>query len=185
MRVSRKLAADQGTIKRFLDVFGSAMVILGSNKLARPGFFVSAHDFIQGYIVGGFFKKEELIINTLDSCGFPTDAGPIGALRSDHNKSLEASEHLIKAAKQWQTGDEDARVEVGWAASELSTTIRQHLERLNNLIFPLLEQNISLEEEHELAARFDTVGANAGDKEDSKKFDRLIAALEEELYDWS
>ncbi len=181
MRVSRKLATDQDTIKRFLDVFGNAMIILSSNPLANPGFFVSAHGFIHGYVEEGFFKKEDLLIKALRDSGFPDDTGPIGALRTDQDGSREAAEQLMGAAKQWQTGDDSARTDVGWAASEYSSIMRKHLERLKNLIFPLLEQNIPLEEEHALAASFDTIISEASGQED---FDKLVQSLEEELNDW-
>jgi hemerythrin-like domain-containing protein len=78
MRIARKLSADQETIQRFLTVLGAAMIELSSNKLARPEFFILAHTFIRDYIEGGFFKKEELLIEMLEEIGFPPDDGPIG-----------------------------------------------------------------------------------------------------------
>ena len=51
---------------------------------------------------------------------------------------------MIKAARQWQAGDDRARTDVSWSASEYTSNFRQHLDRLKNLIFPLLEQNLSL-----------------------------------------
>ena len=92
--------------------------------------------------------------------------------------------HLIKAAEQWQAGDLQARMEVGWAASEYSSMIRQHLERLKNLIFPLLEQNIPIEEEHALSEKVDEIIFDGDLQTNPEKFDELIVSLEEELSDW-
>ena len=185
MRIARKLSADREIIQRFLAVLGNGMISLSSNnKLARPEFFIQAHTFIRDYIEGGFFKKEELLIQVLRDIGFPDDDGPIGFLRSEQGKSHEAAIHLINAAKQWQSGDEGARVEVGWAASEYTSTLRQHLERLKNLIFPLLEQNISIEEEHKLSEKVDTLVFEGDMKSNPEKFDDFIADLEEEIADW-
>lgn len=184
MRIARKLSADQETILRFLTVLGSAMIELNSNKLARPEFFVLAHTFIRDYIEGGFFKKEELLIQTLEDIGFPPDDGPIGFLRSDQNKSHESAVHLIEATEQWQAGDESARVEMGWATSEYTSTLRQHLERLKNLVFPLLEQNIIIEEEHALSEKVDTLVFDGDLQSNPEKYEELIVKLEEELSDW-
>ncbi|MCP4140722.1 MAG: hypothetical protein GY755_10610, partial [Chloroflexi bacterium] len=90
MRIVRKLNADQENIKRFITVLGGGMVEISSNKFARPEFFILAHTFIKGYIEGSFFKKEEMLINALDELGFPLDDGPIGAMRADQEKSIEA-----------------------------------------------------------------------------------------------
>ena len=102
MRIARKLRDDQEIISRFIAVLGSAMIELSSNKLAGPGFFIMAYNFISEYIEGGFFKKEELLIKALEDVGFPPDDGPIYFMRSDQKKCREAAENMIKAAKQWQ-----------------------------------------------------------------------------------
>lgn len=184
MRIARKLSADQETISQFLTVLGGAMIELSSNKLARPDFFIQAHSFIRDYIEGSFFKKEELLIETLEDVGFPPDDGPIGFLRSEQIKSHDVAVHLIKAAEQWKAGDKTARVEVGWASSEYTSTVRQHLERLKTLIFPLLEQNVSIEEEHTLSERIDKLSFNEDLQNNSEKYRTLVVTLEEELSDW-
>jgi hemerythrin-like domain-containing protein len=184
MRIARKLSADQETILRFLTVLGSAMLELNSNKLARPEYFILAHSFIRDYIEGGFFKKEELLIQTLEDIGFPPDDGPVGFLRSDQTKSHDAAVHLIESAKQWQAGDEGVRVEMGWAASEYTSTLRQHLERLKNLVFPLLEQNLTIEEEHALSEKVDRLVFEGDMQTNPGKYEELVVKLEEELSDW-
>ena len=184
MRIARKLNADHEIIKRFIAVLGSGMIELSGNKLARPGFFIVAHSFISEYIEAGFFKKEELLIKALEDLGFPTDNGAISFMRSDQKKSREIAEQLIEAAKQWQAGDEEARMDVGWTTSEFTTTMRQHLERLKNLVFPLLEQNLALEDEHKIAEGFNTILFEGVLQNTPDKYEKLIATLEEELDDW-
>jgi len=184
MRVTKHLRPDQETILRFLAVFGGGSVALGTSKLARPGFFIFAHDFISEYIENGFFRKEELLIKALEDSGFPTEEGPIGSLRAEQKKSHEAAELLIDTARQWQAGDADARAGVGLAASEYTSIIRQHLDRLKNLIFPLLEQNLSPEDEHKIAEGLNKIVFDGTLKNDSDKYIKIIETLEEELSDW-
>jgi hemerythrin-like domain-containing protein len=180
MRISKSLRADQETSKRFLDALGGASIVLGKSKLARPSFFISAHSFIKDYIEQGLFRKEEFLIKTLGDAGFPLETGAIGSMRADQKKSIEAAEALINTAKQWQAGDELGRSELGWATSEYTSTMRQHLERLKSLIFPLLEQTISIDDEHALSEEMNKVVLKDG----TEKYIKLIEALEEELSDW-
>jgi hemerythrin-like domain-containing protein len=184
MRIIKNLRADQDNISRFITALGGGSVILSTTKHARPSFFISAHSFIQDYIEDGFFKKEEFLIKTLEDGGFPTEDGPINAMRNDHRKSREAADLMIKAAKQWQAGDEQARSEVGWSTNEYTSTIRQHLERLKNLIFPLLEQTISIDDEHKLSEEINKIIFEGGLKDGTEKYIKLIETLEEELSDW-
>lgn len=184
MRIEKSFRTDRETILRFLDALGGAAAILSGNKKARPGFFIFAHTFIQEFVEENFFKKEGLLIEALENNGFPTDEGPVGAMLAEQRKSRDAAEHMLSAARGWQDGDEEARGEVGWATSEFTTTMRGHLDRLKNLIFPLLEQNISPEEEHRISEGLNKIAFENNAKGDAEKYARLIESLEDELGDW-
>jgi hemerythrin-like domain-containing protein len=184
MRITKSLRADQELILRFLDALGGGSAVLSHSKQARPGLFIFAHTFIQDYIEADFFKKEDLLIIALENSGFPLDEGPVGAMLAEQKKSHEASEHMLNAAKGWQAGDEEARVEVGWAASEYTSTLRQHLDRLKNLIFPLLEQNVSPEDEHKVSEGLNKIAFENSLRGEADKYLKLIESLEDELSDW-
>jgi len=184
MRITKDLRADQDNIRRFLAALGGASVLLVSNKKARPSFFIYSHTFIQEYIEQGFFKKEELLIKALEDGGFSPTEGPIYLMRSDQKKSRDAGELMIKASKQWQSGDENVRIEVGWASSEYTTTMRQHLDRLKNLIFPLLEQTISEDDEYRIAEGITNIVFEGPMQEGEEKYIKIIETLEEELSNW-
>ena len=184
MRITKYLRTDQETIIRFLDLLGVASSMLSGNKRAGPGFFIFAHTFMHEYIEESFFKKEELLFNALEDSGFPSDEGPIVTMRAEQAKGRESVEHMFNAAKGWQGGDEEARGEVGWAASEYTLTMRQHLDRLNNRIFPLLEQNMSAEDEHKISEGLNKIAFENSLQDDEDKYTKLIQSLEEELSDW-
>jgi len=184
MRVEKYFRSDQELILRFLDVLGGGSAILSGNKRARPGFFIFAHTFIQEFIEGSFFRKEELLITALENNGFPTDEGPVGAMRGEQVKAHDAAQHMLNAAKGWQDGDEDARGEVGWATSEFTSTLRQHIDRLKNLIFPLLEQNMTPDDEHLISEGLNKIVFKSSTKDDPDKYTKLIETLDDELSDW-
>ena len=184
MRITKYLRADQETIIRFLDMLGVATSMLSGNKRARPGFFILAHTLIREYIEESFFKKEELLFKALEDGGFPSEDGPIAAMRVEQAKSHESAEHMGNAARGWLGGDEEARGEVGWAAGGYSSTFRQHLDRLNNRIYPLLEQNMSDEDEHKIAEGLNKIAFEVSAKGDTDKYTKLVDSLQEELNNW-
>ena len=184
MRITKNFSTDQENIIRFLDALGGATTFLSSSKNAGPGFFIFANTFISEYIADSFFKKEELLVRALIDNGFPSDDGPIGLMRVEQEKCRAAAEHMWSASKGWQAGDDEARVEVGWAASEYTSTLRQHLDRLKTRIFPLLEQNMSPEDEHKILEGLNTIAFENSLKGDADKYTKLLESLEEELSDW-
>jgi len=184
MRITKNLKPDQENILRFVNVLGGGSIVLKTNKRAHPGFFISAHAFIREYIEDGFFRKEEVLIKVLEEAGFPDESGPINAMRTEQKKSLEAAKVLIHASKAWQAGDEIGRAETSWAVSEFNSVVRQHLERLKNLIIPLIEQTVSVEDEHKVSDDMNLAVTEGSLKDGADKYIKLLAELEEELSDW-
>lgn len=184
MRIEKSFRSDQEVILKFLDVLGGGSAVLSGNKKARPGFFIFAHTFIEEFIEGSFFHKEELLVEALANNGFPVDEGPVGAMRAEQTKARDAAQHMLSAAKGWQEGDEEARGEVGWATSEYTSTLRQHLDRLKNLILPLLEQNITPEDEHKISEGLNKIAFENSTKGEADKYTKLIESLDDELSDW-
>ena len=183
MRINKSLRADQELLKRYLDVLGGGSVALSNSKLAQPDFFISAHRFFQEYVDEGFFKKEDVLTKALQDSGFPTDEGPIEAMRSDQQKIRDAARQMIAAANLWRVGDEVARSEAGWAVSEFTNAFREHLERLRNLIVPLIEQAFSIDDEQRLGDELNKI-FNSVAKGEQDKYIKQVEALEEELSDW-
>lgn len=184
MRISKSLRADQDNIRRLVTALSGASIEVRSNKRAKPKFFIIAHEFIVDYIDEGFFKKEEILIKVLEDGGFPLDKGPIGSMLADQQKSREVSETLLNNVKQWVSGEEGVRIEVGWASSEYSSTLRQHLDRLKSLIFPLIEQTISIEEEDKISDAINSIVFEGKLKDGSEKYVKMLEELEDELSDW-
>jgi hemerythrin-like domain-containing protein len=184
MRIKRSLSAEQDTIRRFLAVLGGGSIALSNKLHATPGFFISAYNFIRGYIEDGFFRKEELLVKALEEVGFSEDSGPVEAIHAEQAKSRVAGANLLDSAERWQAGDENARAEVGWNASEYSLIVRQHLDRLKNLIFPLLEQNLSRDDEHAMGDRLNSISIDEPLDDNTDTFLHLVETLEEELADW-
>ncbi len=184
MRLSKALKTDQEIITRFITALGSGSVALSTSKLPRPDFFIIAHAFVQEYIQEGFFKKEEVLIKILDDGGFPPESGPIGAIRTDQKKTGDAAQAMLNAAKQWEAGDNIARSETGWATGEVTATVRQHLERLKSLILPLIEQTISVDDEHNVSEELNGIVFEGELKNGAEKYIKIIEQLEEKLSDW-
>ncbi|MCC7117408.1 MAG: hypothetical protein IT310_02695 [Anaerolineales bacterium] len=180
----RNLQTDQEQIARFLNVLGGASLEVRTNKRAKAKFFLQAHTFIQDYIQAGFFRKEEVLINILIDGGFSDTQGPVGTLRADQKNCAENAESIAGAATAWQNGDESARADVGWAAHEYSSTLRQHLERLKTLIYPLIEQTLPMEAEEKVTEDIKAIVFEGGLKDGAEKYIQIIHELEEEFKDW-
>lgn len=185
MRIEKTLRKDRETIQRFLDVFGGASATLGSsNTHAQPGFFITGGAFIHECLEPVFFRKVDVLLTALEQAGLPADSGTIGAMKNGQEKCRDAANLLVKAATDWQAGDASMRAELIWASSEFTTSLRQNMERLKNLIYPLLDQNISADEEQKILDSLSAIASEYNSQTGGDKHVKLIESLEEEFSEW-
>jgi hemerythrin-like domain-containing protein len=184
LRIIRILHTDQDLVERFLDILASGLTVASQSRSARPGFFVFAANFIEEYLEPVYFKKEDVLLSALEDYGFSPDEGPVGTMRGGNRKSREISKTLSEAARQWLNGDEDSRIEAIWAASEYTGVMHRHMELLKNLIHPLLEQSLSLEDEQKAAEHLNVIAFEDINADSLDKYTKMVKALEEEVSEW-
>jgi hemerythrin-like domain-containing protein len=184
LRIIRILRDDQDLVEQFLDVFGSGLAVASQSRSARAGFFVFAADFIHQYLEPVYFKKEEVLLSALEDYGFSPDEGPVGTMRGGNKKSREISKTLSEAARQWLNGDQASRIEAIWAASEYTGIMHRHMDLLKNLIHPLLEQSLSLEDEEKAAVRLNVIAFEDTAADSLDKYAKMVKTLEEEVSEW-
>ncbi|HUI90566.1 MAG TPA: hypothetical protein VLX61_17750 [Anaerolineales bacterium] len=184
MRIIKILGEDQELVTRFLAVLGRGLNIAGQGRSARPGFFIYASNFIHEYLEAVYFKKEKVLLEALEDCGFPPDDGPIGSMNSDQQKSREISKALFDAAKQWQGGEELGRTDVIWATSEYTGIMHHHFDQLKNLIYPLMEQSVTPDGEEKAAEALNRLAFQDGIPESLDKYVKMVEMLEEEVANW-
>jgi hemerythrin-like domain-containing protein len=143
-----------------------------------------AGQFIREFVEPIYFRKEELLLQALEDCGFPPDEGPVGNMRTGQKKAAGISNMLIEAARHWSEGDELGRGDVVWATSEYTGQMRQHLELLRNRIYPLLEQSISPEDEQALSVRVNHLDFGSPMTVIRDKYLKIVESMEEEVSDW-
>ncbi len=184
MRATKILSEDQEFVGRFLAVLGSGLVVASHSKVARPGFFIFASNFIQGYLEAEYLPKEDVLLKALEDCGFPGDSGPVGSMRAEHQRSRELSKTIGEAAKAWQAGDEGGRAEAVYSTSEYTGVMHRHFERLRNLINPLLDQWITPEGEVHIAEQLNLIEFADRDDQSPTSYKKIVQMLEEEVRDW-
>lgn len=184
MRATKILSEDQEFVGRFLAILGKGLVVASHSKVARPGFFVFAADFMQGYLEPEYLQKEDILLRALEECGFPGDSGPVAAMRTEHARSRQLSKTIAEASKAWHGGDDSGRAEAIFATSEYTDLMHHHFERLRNLINPLLDQWVTPEGEVRIAEQLNLIEFADRDEKSPTSFRNIVKMLEDEVRDW-
>lgn len=85
---------------------------------------------------------------------------------------------------EFDPADAVVTVRVNGQMRQMASTLRGHLDRLKTRIFPLLEQNMSPEDEHKISEGLNAIVFENSLKGDADKYVKLVQSLEDELSDW-
>ena len=120
-------------------------------------------------------KEEEIFFPALEMAGIPKERGPIGVMLGEHDRLRGLMHGLAEVVDRYRAGEERARDEIVWYASDYSATLRGHIEKENNVLFKMAEMHLSSEEEKELAERFESMEV---EKIGAGKHEELHAVLD-------
>ena len=99
-------------------------------------------------------KEEEILFPALEEAGFPRDAGPVGVMLQEHAQGRELISALRAAAPQ-AAGDAAARELFANTARAYTALLSAHIDKENQVLFPMADQAIGGEERRRLEEEFD------------------------------
>ncbi len=102
-------------------------------------------------------KEEDLLFPALERAGIPKEGGPIGVMLTEHAHGREQIRAMADAIPRLREGDLDARRDFASAAREYVRLLSDHIEKENNVLFPMADRHIPQEEQAELSEGFERI----------------------------
>ncbi|NLN05743.1 MAG: hemerythrin [Clostridiaceae bacterium] len=96
-------------------------------------------------------KEEDILFPAMEDAGIPKVNGPIGVMLNEH----EVGRKLIKGMDMAITGDEVDKEEFANAADLYVELLRSHINKENNVLFPMGDRRIPVSRQKELQQEFD------------------------------
>jgi hemerythrin-like domain-containing protein len=181
MRATDVLSSDHRLIERVIAALGAAARRLEANEAVRPGFFLDAARFIQGFADGCHHRKEEgVLFRAMNEHGMPTEAGPIAVMLHEHEMGRAYTRAMREAAERLQAGDEAAKAEVAAAARGYAAVLSQHIMKEDNILFPMAARVIPQSEHDDVFEAFERVEAESTGAGEHDRYVALAEALEQE-----
>jgi hemerythrin-like domain-containing protein len=158
MKATDILVEEHSVIQRVLTALEAAAQRVAQGNGPRPEFFLDAAEFIQGFADGCHHRKEEgVLFQAMVAHGLPSQGGPIGVMLAEHEQGRAYTRGMREAAGRLQAGDESARRDLVLNALGYAALLRQHIDKENNVLFPMADQVIPLTEHERVTEGFDHV----------------------------
>jgi len=122
-------------------------------------------------------KEEAHLFPLLATKGVPMRGCPIGALVAEHQAGRTLVKAFADAAEAYINQDPKASIPLIESLKKLTNLYPGHIWKEDYLLFPMTDKILSLEEQGELADKFETVEEDVG-KDVHHRFEQLAAELE-------
>lgn len=158
MKPTEILKAEHRGIERMLEVVHAAADRLAKGEAVPPELFPQAVDFLTNFADRCHHGKEErLLFVRLADHGVPKDGGPLGVMLAEHEEGRSHIRGMREALARLQQGDQKALPDLVGHAEAYVEVLRAHIQKEDNVLFPLADRVLSPEEETELAEAFERV----------------------------
>jgi len=177
------LSSEHRVIERVIAALEIAVNKIEAGQPVRPGFFIDAADFIKGFADGCHHRKEEnVLFIAMSKNGVPVQGGPIGVMLSDHEQGRIFTRGMREAAQKLEQGQNGAAREgLAQNVRGYASLLRMHIYKEDNILFPMANQVIPLDQQGNVAEDFEKVEHEETGEGVHEKYLALAEKLEIEM----
>jgi len=122
-------------------------------------------------------KEEDSLFPLLEERGVPKKGGPIGIMLSEHDEGRKFVRGIAEGLAEYEKGNNKAKEEIIGSARSYIQLLTQHIQKEDNVLFPMAEHLLSADEQQELLKRFEEISTRIGEGI-HERFEKLIVELE-------
>ena len=102
-------------------------------------------------------KEEELLFPALEEVGVSRDGGPVGVMLKEHQQGRDLVAKMKTAVSQYLNGDTEAVKGFRQLVNDYTTLLDYHIDKENNVLFPLALKHLPESKLAELKKGFDRI----------------------------
>ncbi len=179
MKATEILRDEHRVIERVLDALEAGADRVDRGAAIDPAFFLDAAEFIRGFADGCHHHKEEgVLFVAMNAAGMPTQGGPIGVMLTEHEEARALTRALRDGAQRMEAGDRVAGAQVVNAARGYVRLLRAHIQKEDQILFPMADQLIPPSQHARVEQEFDRVEREESGADAHRKYHALAEELE-------
>ena len=165
-----------------LDSLEEAADRLDSGDKIDPEFFLDAAEFVAGFADKCHHSKEEdILFVAMTAMNMPQDSGPVAVMLSEHDEGRRYTAGFQSAAEQMKDGDPSAAADVIRNVFDYVNLLREHINKENNVLYPMAEQIIPADAMVRMSEDFQRVIDDDAKKEIPARYRALADKLSDYL----
>lgn len=180
MKATEELVKEHEGIKLMLRILASVAkriqggAVVPQSDLEGIGEFLSI--FVDKCHHG---KEEEFLFPSLEQAGVPREGGPIGVMLAEHAEGRRIIARLKEAFAAYGSGRGAAAREILEAADDYVGLLSQHIEKENQILFPMAEGRLNEADDARLVESFEDLERERIGQGKHEEFHRMLGRLED------
>jgi hemerythrin-like domain-containing protein len=122
-------------------------------------------------------KEEELLFPAMEKAGVPKDQGPIGVMLAEHQQGRGFIRGMAGALDRQKKGDPKALPSYAENARNYIVLLTQHINKEDNVLFPMGEKVLSKKTQEELVEGFEKIETERIGEGTHEEFHKLLHQL--------
>lgn len=118
-------------------------------------------------------KEEDFLFPALEKAGLKKEGGPIGAMLFDHTQGR----NYIKQMQNSILNNQVDRLLFVQASKDYISLMRSHIQKENNVLFPLVDIKLSFSEQNDLFEKFENHEENVIGKGRHEELHNILETL--------
>ena len=102
-------------------------------------------------------KEEKHLFTMMNKKGMPSENGPIFVMLKDHDEGRRRLKAVADSIPPADAGDAGAVVRIKENLSAYIEMLRSHIQKEDNLLYPMADQMFSVKDQEELSGAFEKV----------------------------
>lgn len=178
MTPTEQLKEEHKGIKVMLEILGEVCNRLESGKEVDPRHLLQILEFLKVFVDKCHHaKEEELLFPEMEKAGVSRNGGPIGVMLLEHDEGRKNIRRMSEAAAQYERGSRDAATPFVESARAYIHLLRDHIEKEDNILYPIADARLSDKTRRDLSESFDRVEEERIGHGKHEEFHRLMAQL--------
>jgi hemerythrin-like domain-containing protein len=151
-----------------------------TGEISNPDHLEQLIDFFRTFVdTCHHGKEEELLFPALEEVGVSREGGPIGVMLKEHQQGRDLVGNMNAALSRYTGGDRAAARDLIRHARAYIVLLNQHIDKENNVLFPMADRHLSSEKQVELWEGFETIETEKVGAGRHEAFHRMIDSLEQ------
>jgi hemerythrin-like domain-containing protein len=178
MKATKELKDEHGGIKVMLAILGKVCERLESGQGVEPAHLAEILEFLKVFVDRCHHAKEEdHLFPAMEKAGIPNDGGPIGVMLLEHQAGRDFIRGMTNAAGAMSEGDPGAATRFAANARSYTDLLLQHIDKEDNVLYPMAEARLSGDADGALAAAFEKVEEERVGHGRHEEFHRMMDRL--------